>query len=135
MLILADYGDLGVRNVKDHIYSHWSLLSGDCVVNVWVQTAVAEPTSHGTLMEDSEYEIFQTHTKKNSYIYTKCCALYLYHTLAKVASAHLVNCTDYVAIIITFFAFLCLMISLFDPNYIKKKSKKAYNPNGEYITV
>lgn len=73
-------------------------------------------------MEDNEYEDFP-YIKYIYifYIHIKCCALYVYHTLAKVASAHLMDCTDYVAIIITFFAFLCLMISLFDPNYTKKK--------------
>lgn len=34
-----------------------------------------------------------------------CCALYLYHTLVKVTSAHLMNCSDYVAIIHTFLPF------------------------------
>lgn len=55
-LILVVNGLMWGRHVKDHLYSHWSLLPGYCVVNVWGQTTIAESKFDGSLVEDNEYE-------------------------------------------------------------------------------
>lgn len=55
-LILAVIGQMGVRDVKDYLYSRWSLLPGYCVVSVWGQATIAESKSDRSLVEDNEYE-------------------------------------------------------------------------------
>lgn len=83
--------------------SHWRLLPGYCVVYVWSQTTVAELKSDGSLVKDTEYEDISKNKKVvMSYIYT---VFDLYHRLIRVASVHLMNCIDEVAIIHTFWPF------------------------------